>query len=209
MNGHIVLPPELNSNVGAEQKDFALKSKYQKPLAQLIPQMIAFVIFVGVTSFLVVNYMTRLLNGENIYVTSNNVVKMGNLENLQPLLAPGLMIGFLFLLAWIIFIYNIVKMVRGGGYFVGTNTRLVSQNKGKIRSIDWQQFTGETSVSGNATKGNVSLQLKNMIRVGSRNKKDIYKNEMIYFVNVRNAIEIEKICRTRIKENDITPVQQI
>jgi hypothetical protein len=37
---------------------------------------------------------------------------------------------------------GIRSLFRKGGYFVGTSTRLIHSYKGKIRSIDWEQFSG-------------------------------------------------------------------
>ena len=47
-----------------------------------------------------------------------------------------------------------------GGYFVGTPTRLVRYQNGNIRSIDWEQFSGDIEVSGRDPKGNISLQMR-------------------------------------------------
>jgi hypothetical protein len=38
-------------------------------------------------------------------------------------------------------------MNKKGGYFVGTQVRLIHYQKGIIRSIDWEQFSGDIEVS--------------------------------------------------------------
>ena len=39
----------------------------------------------------------------------------------------------------------------------------------------------------------------------SNNRSDEYVPDVIYITGIPNVFEIEKICRTRIKENDPTP----
>jgi hypothetical protein len=40
---------------------------------------------------------------------------------------------------------------------VGTPKRLISMEKGKFRSIDWEQFSGDIEVTGNEKNGNITL----------------------------------------------------
>ena len=74
-----------------------------------------------------------------------------------------------------------------------------------MRSIDWEQFSGDIEVSGNVNKGNVSLQMRTGKMVSKKNGPDRYVPDVIYMSKIPNAFEIERICRKRIKENDPTP----
>ena len=83
--------------------------------------------------------------------------------------------------------------------------RLIHYHKGNIRSIDWEQFSGDIELSGNNQKGNISLQMRTGRMVSRKNGPDRYVPDVIYISKIPNVFEIEKICRKRIKENDPTP----
>ena len=96
-------------------------------------------------------------------------------------------------------------MFRKGGYFVGTPLRLIHYYKGKMRSIDWEQFSGDIEVNGDINKGSISLKMRTGRMVSRKNGPDQYVPDTIYMSKIPNAFEIERICRKRIKENDPTP----
>ena len=98
-------------------------------------------------------------------------------------------------------------MFRKGGYFVGTPLRLIHYRKGSIKSMDWEQFTGNMEISAKTRTqtGSISLQMRTGRMVSRKNGPDRYVPDVIYLSEVPYAQEIERICRRRIKENDPTP----
>jgi len=96
-------------------------------------------------------------------------------------------------------------LFKKGGYFVGTPTRLVHFRNGTIRSIDWEQFSGDIEVNGNEQKGNISLGLRTGKMVSQKNGPDRYVPDTIYISGIQEVYKVEKLCRMRIKENDPTP----
>jgi hypothetical protein len=118
---------------------------------------------------------------------------------------PALIIGFFVLIGIDMLIGGFYSMFKKGGYFVGTPMRLVHYYKGSMRSIDWEQFSGDIEVNGNVNKGSVSLQMRTGKMVSRKNGPDRYVPDVIYMTKIPNAFEIEKFCRKRIKENDPTP----
>jgi len=104
---------------------------------------------------------------------------------------------------------GIYSMFKKGGYFVGTPTRLVHFRKGKMRSIDWEQFSGDIAVRSGAAKGTVSLQMRTGKMVSRKNAPDRYVPDVIYLSQIPHAFEVEKLCRKRIKENDPSPAPRI
>jgi hypothetical protein len=100
---------------------------------------------------------------------------------------------------------GIRSLFRKGGYFVGTSTRLIHSYKGKIRSIDWEQFSGDIELSGDTPTGSISLQMRTGRMVSKKNGPDRYVPDIIHITKIPYVFEIEKICRHRIKENDPTP----
>lgn len=57
----------------------------------------------------------------------------------------------------------------------------------------------------NAQKEDISMELRTGKMVSRKNKPDEYVPDILYILGVSNVLEIEKICRNRIKENDPTP----
>lgn len=116
---------------------------------------------------------------------------------------PVVFLGIFLLAGIFIFVSGIIALFKSGGYFVGTPLRLVHYQNGNIRSIDWEQFSGEIELRGNAQKGNISLQMRTGRMVSRKGQSDRYVPDVIYITAIPDVFEVEKVCR--IKENDLTP----
>ena len=125
---------------------------------------------------------------------------------MEPLIFPAILIGVFVLIGLIILSAGLYSLFKQGGYFVGTPLRVISFQNGKIRSIDWEQFSGDITVRGDEIKGDLSLQMRTGKMVSSKNNRSRYVPETIYLSGIPDVYQVEKICRTRIKENDPTPV---
>jgi hypothetical protein len=119
---------------------------------------------------------------------------------------PALIIGLFILIGLGLFGSGLYLLFKKGGYFVGTPTRLISLQKGKYRSVDWEQFSGDIEVTGNERKGTIRLGMRTGKIVSSKNGPDRYVPDELYISGIPNVFEIEQSCRKRIKENDPTPV---
>ena len=75
----------------------------------------------------------------------------------------------------------------------------------EVKSYDWEQFTGSTSLSGNDAKGSVVLEMRTGRMVSRKNGPDRYVPDNFGMIGIAGAVGIEQICRRRIKENDPTP----
>jgi hypothetical protein len=64
--------------------------------------------------------------------------------------------------------------VKKGGYFVGTPLRLIHYENGNVRSIDWEQFSGNITVKVDEINGDLSLQMRTGKMVSSRNNRRRY-----------------------------------
>ncbi len=119
------------------------------------------------------------------------------------MLTPALIIGVFVLIGIGMLIWGFYLLFQRGGYFVGTNNRLISYRKGIINTYDWEQFTGNMEI--NNRKGDFSLQLRTGKMVQRKNKPDEFVPDVIYISGISDVLEIEKKCRIRIKENDPSP----
>lgn len=203
---NIILPPELSTFIDSENIDFAVKAGRAHPLRLAL-------FFIGFWSFwnaitwvCIFAFLWPLFWGNEVNIEVNGIPTVLSPDNIEPIIVPAIMLC-IFVLIWLWFLYaGIYVLFKKWWYFVWTPTRFIHFQKGKIRSIDWEQFSWDIEVSGNNLKGNISLQLKTWSMVSRENGPDRYVPDVINIVEITNAFEVERICRRRIKENDPTPV---
>jgi len=205
MREYYRLPRDLSTIVGSESKDFAVKAGRAQPFKKSFSLILFGTIWTAFTSIFVIVFLGPLFLGKEVHFESNGVPTVASPDNLGPILVPALIIGFFVLVGIVMLSWGIYSALKKGGYFVGTPMRLIHYQKGKIRSIDWEQFSGDIELSGNNQKGNISLQMRTGRMVSRKNGPDRYVPDVIYISEIPNVFEIEKICRRRIKENDPTP----
>lgn len=199
------LPQNLISNIGSEQIDFSVKAKRDKPVKSSIGIIIFGTVWTAFTSIFVLAFLGPLFVGEEVHFTANGTPTVASPDNLGPVLVPALVIGFFVLIGIGLLTGGFYSLFKRGGFFVGTPLRLIGFQNGRIRSIDWEQFSGDIEVSGNEFSGNISLQMRTGKMVSSKNSGSRYVPDTIYISGIPNVFEIEQICRKRIKENDPTP----
>ena len=202
---YIRMPQVLSSVIGSERKDFTVKAGRAQPLRTSISVILFGTFWTAFTSIFVITFLGPLFVGKEVHFESNGVPTVASPDNLGPILVPAIIIGFFVLIGIGLLSWGIRLLNKKGGYFVGTPTRLVHYQNGKIRSIDWEQFSGDIEIRGNRQKGNISLQMRTGRMVSRKNGPDRYVPDVIYISEIPDAFEIEKICRKRIKENDPTP----
>ncbi|MBN2276011.1 MAG: hypothetical protein JXK95_16900 [Bacteroidales bacterium] len=199
------LPPLLVENLGRESRDFAVMANRSQPVKVSLGLVIFGTCWLAFTSIFVVTFLGPLFVGREVHFLSNDVPVVASPENLKPIVVPALVIGLFVLVGLGMLGYGLYAMFKKGGYYVGTPARLVHYRNGKIRSIDWEQFSGDIEVSGNEEKGNITLGLRTGKMVSQKNGPSRYVPDKIYIAGVRKAFKVEQLCRQRIKENDPTP----
>jgi len=200
------LPNDLNSVIGSEKTDFAVKAKRAQPGKVSVGLIIFGTIWLAFTSIFVVAFLGPLFVGQEVEFTTNGVPTVAGPDNLGPIVLPALIIGIFVLVGIAMLGFGIYSLFKKGGYFVGTPTRLVHYQNGTVRSIDWEQFSGDIEVKGNMEKGNLALQMRTGRMVSRKSGSESYVPDTIYISGISNVFEIEQLCRKRIKENDPTPV---
>lgn len=206
MNPNFELPQVLYNSLGSETRDFVVKAKRSSPLKVSVSLIVFGTFWLAFTSIFVVAFLGPLFVGKEVHFTSNDVPVVAGPGNLGPVLVPAMIIGLFVLVGIGILGAGIYSLIGKGGYYIGTPTRLVSYHGGTIRSIDWEQFSGDVEVSGTPEKGNLALGMRTGRMVSQKNSSDRYVPDMIYISGIPDVYEIEKKCRDRIKENDPTPV---
>jgi len=205
MNENIILPQDLSTVVGSENKNFAVKGDRTQPLKKSLSLILFSFLWLTLTSIFVLTFLGPIFQGKEVHFTSNGVPTVAGPGNLGPILIPALIIGLFILIGMGMLGFGLYLLFKKGGYFVGTPTRLIHYQKGKIRSIDWEQFSGDIEINGNAQKGNISLRMRTGKMISKKNRPNRYVPDVVYISGIPNVFEIEQICRKRIKENDPTP----
>ena len=175
------LPKVLRSIVYSEEIDFAVKAGRAQPLKKSLYLIFFGFIWSAFTSIFVITFFGPIFLGREVHFESFVIVGI------------------------VMILWGVFSAMKKGGYFVGTPLRLVHFRKGNIRSIDWEQFSGDILLTGNEKKGNISLQLRTGQMVNNKNSSNRYVPDVIYISEIPHALEVVEICRKRIKENDPTP----
>jgi len=198
------LPNNMITVIENENIDFSVKAKRGKPIRSSISTIIFGLGWTAFTSIFVYAFFGPIFFGEEVHFTSNGTPTVASPENLEPLIFPGIIIGLFVLIGVGMLTFGLFSIFKKGGYFVGTKTRLITYQKNIVRSIDWEQFSGDIEVFGNEINGNISLKMRTGKMVSRKNNRNIFIPEIIYITGIPNVFEIEQICRKRIKENDPT-----
>jgi hypothetical protein len=204
---HSILPPDLLSSVGSEGKDFVVKAGRAQPLKNSLSTILFGSIWLAFTSIFVIAFLGPLFLGQEVHFSANGSPTVASRDNLGPIIMPAIIIGIFVLVGIVMLFSGMYSVFKKGGYFVGTPTRLIHFQNGTIRSIDWEQFSGDIEVSGNSQKGSITLQMRTGRMVSRKNAPDRYVPDIMYISDISNVFDIEKICRNRIKENDPTPAE--
>lgn len=204
----IDLPEDLKRVIDGENVDFAVKAKRNNLASSGIGLIFFGLFWSAFTSIFVVAFFGPLFKGEEVHFTANDVPQVGSIDNLASLLLPGMFIGFFVLIGLAMIFFGLKSLFDKGGYFVGTGTRLIQYRKRTIKMTNWEQFSGNIVINNKEGDGDITLEL----RTGSmqtKNDSDKYVPDKIYISGIPNVFEIEKLCRTRIKENNPGPGKKL
>jgi hypothetical protein len=198
-----ILPKDLQTVIGKEKIDFSVYAERTQPKS-FAYGIIGFALFwLFVPSIGIYSMFGPLLRGEDVHFTSNDVPTTANWDNLEPLVIPTLVLTVFLLIGIGFLIWGVKALVKKGGYFIGTETRLIHYLDGTIKYYDWEQFTGNIEL--NFLKNDLSLEMRRGQMSERDNGPDVFVPETLHLSGIEKLIEVERICRERIKENDPTP----
>ena len=200
-----VVPPEISKIVGDERTEFCVKAAKAYSRSSTSGGLIFGLIWTAFSSIFVVIFFGPLFFGKEVNFESNGTPVTASLDNLTPLIIPGLIIGFFLVIGITILTFSIISLFKEGSWFIGTPSRLIVFSKNETRSIDWEQFNGITNIKGDSQNAEINLQLRTGRYQSRKNAPDRYVPDSINIISIKDGFNIEQICRKRIKENDPTP----
>jgi len=209
MIGELILPDLLIEHIGTDQKDFTVKASRAQPVKSSLGLIIFGFTWLAFTSIFVVAFLGPIFAGKEVHFTANDVPTVAGPGNLKPIILPAIFIGVFVLIGILVLGFGLYSMFKQGGYFVGTPLRLIHFRNGVIRSIDWEQFSGDIEMKGRPQKGDLTLGMRTGRMVSRKNGPDRYVPDVLYISGIDEVGKIERICRQRIKENDPTPTNAV
>lgn len=202
------IPRDLKRVIDAEQVDFLVKSKKNHPRKKAIGLFFISLFWNTVVGIFIIAFFGPLFSNKEVHFRENGAPKVASLDNFEPLLFPAIFVGFFAVIGIALLIWCLVVFFQKGGYFVGTETRLIKYRKGTIDITDWEQFSGNIKIKSKGLYGNLELELRTGKMRNRKNGSSQFVPKIIYISDVKNVFDIEKKCRTRIQENDPTPSTQ-
>lgn len=199
------IPQEAFAAIGSENIDFAIKSKHEKPIKESLDKIYFSIFWLALTSIGVFHLLQPVFQNKVISFTSGGIKVIAGPGNLEPIIMPLLGFGIFVLAGIIIFYIGLSSLLKDGGYYIGTPTKLIYYGKKNIKSTDWGQFTENIEITGDNQKADLAMRLKTGITINTK-KGEQYIPDMIYICGISNVFEIANLCRKRIEENRSIPL---
>ena len=192
---------ELTSVIGSESVVFSVKAKRKYPVNHSIPVIFLASLWSVIPFIGVVVILVPLFRDGEVHFTSGRRHVTAGWDNLEPLLMPALTFGFFLTIGFLGLGAGLKALFSKGGYFAGTESRLIHHQNGKITSYQWEQFSGVMELD--YEKGDLTLQLKTGTWKGEH--RDEFVPDRLYLSGIPEVMEIEAICRKLIGENEPVP----
>lgn len=212
-----IIPPDLNNFLGEETPDFIVQSSRKLPLKKGLRNVFGGLFFFGLSFIILISFIGPIFQGKEVRFQSNGITMVAGPDNLKPVTMPTILLSLFLVIGLVLIIHSLYQILSAGPYFIGTKNRLIIyNNKKSIRSIDWEQFSGELEVNGDNKKADVIINMRTGniaplqgggFRFGSGRSttySERFIQNTIYMSGIKNAFQIEQIIRKRIKENDPT-----
>lgn len=199
------LPIDLKKLIDNEKIDFLIKAKRKYPSSHSITGLLFGIFWLAFTSIFIYGVFGPLFKDGELHFESNEQPVTANWQDLSELLIPGIFISIFTIVGFSIIGFSFYSLFQKGGYFAGTETRMIQYRNGTSTITDWEQFTGNVKINAKNNFGNLEYELRTGKMQSRKNQSDKFVPDIIYIAGIENVYEIEKKCKIRIKENDPTP----
>jgi hypothetical protein len=201
------MEPEIKQHLDPDETViFSVNSKRQITSGTALFGLFFSLLWLGITFIvgygIIIGPIITALSGGTSTILRNGVSLTLGANNLSELVFPGAIIGLFCFIGLSALGATTYSFFSSGGWFVGTNKRFLHLRKNTFRSINWNEFSGSLTASGDANKGDLVLELKNDSVVYTKGVMRPYSStkESITIVGVPNVPEIERLCRAKIEE---------
>jgi len=196
---NIAVPEIMKEALGSEKIEFFVKAKKDQPLRNIFSVFQFSFLWILVISLIFYGFVWELFDGGCTSLMVDDVYTEVCPDDLSPLkgffifygvfLSPGIIVGLL----------GIFGLFKSGGYYIGTESKLIRYSWNEVKSFPWEEFTDEIKVFGKNEDGNIIFKLKTGVYI-TRNHRKVLSNTMINIGSILYAYEIRDYCRNRILE---------
>lgn len=199
------LPTEAKHYIRDENIDFVAHTKRIQPVKSSLFLMVFGGFFLLFPMIFVYATIVPIFQGQTVNITINDVPTKVGPENLEKLMIPGIIIGIFSLIGLAILLWGVYALFSRGYTYIATPKRLVRYRKGKFKSYNWENFSGNIEVHGDRDDGEIVLEMR-FERTSRKNNTS--SPTKVHLTGIENVFHVESICRKRIEEHDPTPVQR-
>ena len=193
-------PFDLASVTHGESVDFCVKAKRSEKFSGS-KFLLAFGLFWFLFSgLLFAMFIGPVLVGGESHFELNGRSVVASMNNLEPLYFPAAFLGFFLLIGLGILYAGLRGLLADGPWFIGTPKRLIIVNKDETRSLDWDQFSGNSSHTVKGELGRATFELLTGRYHKPKHGPPRFVPDKLFMEGIPNAAEIERICRQRVSE---------
>ncbi|WP_264553673.1 hypothetical protein [Flavobacterium sp. N2038] len=194
---NIAIPDVLQEALGNEKIEFFVKAKKDQPIRNCWSVIGFGVCWILVICLIFLGFVWELFSGECTTISIDGIPTEVCRDDLSPLKSLFIYFGVFLLPGIIVGSLGFLGLFKSGGYYIGTESRLIRYSWKEVKSFPWEDFTDDIEVFGTEQDGNIIFKLKTGVYV-TRNHKKVLSNTKLNLGSIMYAFEIEKYCRNRI-----------
>jgi energy-coupling factor transporter transmembrane protein EcfT len=192
------IPEELKKAIGDESVDFVVQSGLREPRGNSNMGLVGGSL---VLSLFAIIFIIILINPNALYVKNRKNVKIK--QEPKDIIFNPITILFIFAGSTLV-IKSAKNLIKPGGLFAGTPTRLIKFQEGSIESFQWNQFIDVSShyYYHNRCKKDIMFKLWNTEANKGRNQF-YYNRKESYIPEIDDDTAIESVIKKRIDEANL------
>lgn len=192
------IPPQLKSQLGDERISFFVKAAKEKSTKDSWSAIRWGLLWVAVIGGIFTAMVYELLLGKPTGLNIGDTRITVTPDDLSPLYGFFTFGAFFVLPGFIVIGLGIYGFYRKGGYFLGTENRLIHLNSWKECSVyNWSEFQNKIDIYFTKNRGNLVFSLKEKI-ITKKNGKKVKETESIGMAEINHAREIKAFCHEKI-----------
>lgn len=205
------LPKKIKNSIASEKVDFITKSNKKNNINQILPKLIFAIFFNGILVIFVSKFFEPYIKDGRISFSSIGIPIFNNIKEWDAIIIPAIFLLVFLGIGVGLFIGIIRMFFDKGDIYIGTEKKLITYSKGKIKTNKWDEFSGKITSKQKHNKGNLILELKQKVTKEIIVDEDIYEDineeltsETIKMLDIRNVMNIENKCKYRIENSNET-----
>lgn len=180
-----MLPPEFMSQIVGEDADFGVQATRRSAASNKKNDIIMVIFFILLPLFIV----------------GSNLLRFESPDSIVNIIFVSIFIGF-----GIFYLKNQSSFFKAKNlYFIGTKTRILSWDNGRVKEKKWQDFNGKIKVDEKNGFGDIVLDLKtgsiNKVKQGENRYTEVYVPDTFHIAGIQNVRDVADMCIKRIEEN--------